>query len=48
MIMNILCFVILQVWKEVRNEALVEGNNSLTIAGKQYKSKYNECKKWIL
>lgn len=30
--------------KEVRNEALAEGNNSLTIAGKQYKSKYNECK----
>ena len=30
--------------EEVRNEALAEGNNSLTIAGKQYKSKYNECK----
>ena len=30
--------------KEVRNEVLVDGNNSLTIAGKQYKSKYNECK----
>ncbi len=30
--------------EEVRNEALADGNNSLTIAGKQYKSKYNECK----
>ncbi len=30
--------------KEVRNEVLADGNNSLTIAGKQYKSKYNECK----
>ena len=30
--------------KEIRNEALADGNNSLTIAGKQYKSKYNECK----
>ena len=30
--------------EEVRNEVLVDGNNSLTIAGKQYKSKYNECK----
>ena len=30
--------------EEVRNEALAEGNNSLTIAGKKYKSKYNECK----
>lgn len=30
--------------EEVRNEVLANGNNSLTIEGKQYKSKYNECK----
>lgn len=30
--------------EEVRNEVLADGNNFLTIAGKQYKSKYNECK----
>ena len=30
--------------KELRNEALKDGNNVLNIAGKQYKSKYNECK----
>ncbi len=30
--------------EEVRNEVLADENNSLTIAGKQYKSKYNECK----
>lgn len=30
--------------KELRNEALQNGNNVLNIAGKQYKSKYNECK----
>lgn len=30
--------------KEIRNEVLADGSNSLTIAGKQYKSKYNECK----
>lgn len=30
--------------EEVRNEVLADGNNSLTIVGKQYKSKYNECK----
>lgn len=30
--------------EEVRNEVLVDGNNYLTIAGKEYKSKYNECK----
>ncbi len=30
--------------KEVRNEVLVDGNNPLIIAGKEYKSKYNECK----
>ncbi len=30
--------------EEVRNEVLAGGNNSLTIAGKQYKTKYNECK----
>ena len=29
---------------QVRNEALEDGNNILKIAGKQYKSKYNECK----
>ena len=30
--------------KELRNEALKDGNNVLNIVGKQYKSKYNECK----
>ena len=30
--------------EEIRNEVLSEGNNPITIAGKQYKSKYNECK----
>ncbi len=30
--------------KEVRNEVLADKNNTLTIAGKQYKTKYNECK----
>ena len=30
--------------EEIRNEVLKEGNNPLTIAGKQYKTKYNECK----
>lgn len=30
--------------EEVRNEVLAGGNNPLTIAGKQYKAKYNECK----
>ena len=29
---------------EIRNKALEDGNNILEIAGKQYKSKYNECK----
>lgn len=28
----------------VRNMALNDGNHKLTIAGKEYKSKYNECK----
>ena len=30
--------------KELRDEALKDGNNVLNIVGKQYKSKYNECK----
>ena len=30
--------------EKVRNEVLATSNNALTIAGKQYKSKYNECK----
>ncbi len=30
--------------KELRNTVLKEGENSLEIAGKKYKSKYNECK----
>lgn len=29
---------------EIRNKVLAEGNYILSIAGKQYKSKYNECK----
>lgn len=29
---------------EIRNKVLQEGNHTLQIAGKQYKSKYNECK----
>lgn len=29
---------------ELRNEILKDGTNTLEIAGKQYKSKYNECK----
>lgn len=29
---------------EIRNEVLADGNNPLTIAGKQYKTKYKECK----
>lgn len=30
--------------EQLRNKALENKNNSLTIAGKEYKSKYNECK----
>lgn len=30
--------------EKIRNEVLAEGNNPLIIAGKEYKSKYNECK----
>ncbi len=30
--------------KEIRNRVLQEGSNILKIAGKEYKSKYNECK----
>ncbi len=30
--------------EKIRNEVLSEGNHILEIAGKQYKSKYNECK----
>ncbi len=33
---------------EIRNKALLDGNNILEIAGKQYKSKYNECKKGFI
>ncbi len=29
---------------EIRNKVFESGNNPLTIAGKEYKSKYNECK----
>ncbi len=29
---------------EIRNRVLEDGNNTLEIAGKKYKSKYNECK----
>lgn len=29
---------------EIRNKVLANGNHTLEIAGKQYKSKYNECK----
>ncbi len=29
---------------EIRNKVLEDGNNHLNIAGKEYKSKYNECK----
>ncbi len=29
---------------QIRNRALADGNNILEIAGKKYKSKYNECK----
>ena len=45
--MNILYFVILIYKKELRDEALKDGNNVLNIVGKQYKSKYNECKNRI-
>ena len=34
--------------EEIRNEVLTDGNKALTIAGKQYKSKYNECKKGFI
>lgn len=34
--------------EEIRNEVLTDGNKVLTIAGKQYKSKYNECKKGFI
>ena len=30
--------------KELRNKVLEDGNHTLEIAGKKYKSKYNECK----
>lgn len=30
--------------EEVRNKVLADGNHTLQIAGRQYKSKYNECK----
>ena len=33
---------------EIRNRALVDGNNILEIAGKKYKSKFNECKEGFI
>ncbi len=33
---------------EIRNRALANGNNILEIAGKKYKSKYNECKEGFI
>ena len=32
----------------IRNRALADGNNNLEIAGKTYRSKYNECKKGFI
>ncbi len=34
--------------EQIRNRALEGGNNVLEIAGKEYKSKYNECKKGFI
>ena len=34
--------------KEIRNDVLKEGNHTITIAGKQYQSKYPECKEGFL
>ncbi len=33
---------------QIRNKALIDGNNILEIAGKKYKSKYNECKEGFI
>ena len=33
---------------QIRNRALADGKNILEIAGKKYKSKYNECKKGFI
>lgn len=33
-----------QSMEEVRNKVLADGNSTLKVAGKEYKSKYNECK----
>ncbi len=33
---------------ELRNRVLAKGNYALTIAGKEYKSKYNECKEGFI
>lgn len=30
--------------EEIRNKVLADGNSTLKVAGKEYKSKYNECK----
>ncbi len=30
--------------EEIRNKVLSSGNHTIQIMGKQYKSKYNECK----
>ncbi len=34
--------------EEIRNRALADGKNDLEIAGKKYKSKYNECKEGFI
>ncbi len=34
--------------EQIRNMALSDGNHKLTIAGKEYKSKYNECKEGFI
>ena len=36
--------MILIQWKKYRNKVLSSGNHTIQIMGKQYKSKYNECK----
>ena len=34
--------------EEIRNKALADGNNPLMIAGKEYNTKYNECKEGFI
>ena len=34
--------------EEIRNKALTKGNHAITIANREYKSKYNECKSGFL